>query len=104
MRGMARNLATQWKNRHPASAAKRRVIKRLTKIGVVPSAGDTGADVVKKLKEIVEKQNRDERLTGTVADFMDVYNATYFGRENRLPELKSLEGEIGKMCAVKKAK
>lgn len=90
-------IAAERKNRHPATAVKRRVLKRLRKIGVTYTTADTGHDIVSKVSEC----ECASQLPDTVAAFMDAYNATYFGSENKLKELKSLEFEIGKMCAAK---
>jgi transglutaminase-like putative cysteine protease len=100
---MMRSIAATKKARHPATKLKRRMVKRLNKFGVAPSPSDTGADIVAKLEASVHAGNGDSALPSKVAEFMQCYNATYFGQENKLDQLKTLDKEISKMCAAKRS-
>lgn len=95
-RGLWRNWLRLAARRHPASKIRDKLVKRLQRIGVTREASDTGADVVNKLRQSAIAA-RSPELPAKVHDFMSAYNATYFGRENRLDELKSLDREIGGM-------
>lgn len=96
-RGLLKQIAARMSTRHPASVVKNRVIKRLRKRGLIDSPTDTGAELIEKLRASLIQQKRSEDLADQFAQFIDVYNAAYFGREDRLSDLKGLESTITKL-------
>ena len=92
-----RQVITELKNRHPASTIKRRVIKRLRRRGLLDSPTDSGGELIAKLRECSVRQQRSEELADEFKHFIDVYNAAYFGGEERLGDLRQLESRISKL-------
>jgi hypothetical protein len=86
--------------RHPATRVKERVYRRLRKVGLQPLPSDTGKEVVEKLKTAARTGRSHQRIADvgdletTFAEFIETYNAIYYGKEDRLPDLKALSSKI----------
>jgi transglutaminase-like putative cysteine protease len=91
------------RNRHPATKIKERLLKKITKrYRVVRAPSDTGADFLKKLEAALSDNPADTKVAHKLGEFMDTYNAVYFGNLNEMDRLKTLDGEVKSLMAQRK--
>lgn len=93
-RAIVKSIILARKQRHPASVVRERLLKRLRKIGMQRDPADTSAEVVAKLRKILCERCENEALADRLSEFMQTYNATYFGQEDRMSELREKSREI----------
>jgi hypothetical protein len=95
LRGLLKHMREQRLRFHPAHALRRRVLKKLRRLGLVENSADTGADIIRRLQETLAEKPQTSgldaaALTQNVQEFFTTYNALVFGKTGDIKSLKTL--------------